>query len=137
MQFKRCFVPVVIALALAFGPATAQQAEAPDNLKVYFDTGGATIRSDQRAVLDTAAGLFREGNPIVMIVSGSADTIGNPADNLSLSLRRAQTVALGLSDRGIPIERLQVMGLGNSELVVPTDDEVANPENRSVIITWR
>jgi len=106
-------------------------------LKVYFDMGASGIRSDQRDVLDRAAGLFREGNPIVMIVSGSADTIGSPADNLDLSLMRAQAVARGLSDRGIPVERLQVLGRGNSELVVPTGDEVANPENRSVTITWR
>ncbi len=129
MNMKHIFTSVSLALALAAGPTIAQDTETPEGLKVFFDIGQAGIRSDQRDVLDTAAGLFREGNPIVMIVSGSADTIGSPSDNLDLSLLRAQAVARGLSNRGIPIERLQVMGRGNSELVVPTGDEVANPEN--------
>jgi len=46
-------------------------------------------------------------------------------------------VASGLVDRGIPIERLQVLGQGNSELPEATQDEVSNANNRSARITWR
>ena len=154
---------VVLALASVGGPAIAQQAAAPtapqpaqsapqtapdttapgyippdqEGLKVYFESGSAAVRGEQRAVLDQAARLFREGSPIVMILSGNADTVGLPDSNLSLSIRRAQAVADGLVARGIPAQRLQVLGRGNSELVVPTDNGVANPENRSVTINWR
>lgn len=137
MQIKSILGPLCLVLALVTGPVRAQDGGTSDGLKVLFDTGQSRIRADQTEVLDTAAGLFREGSPIVMILSGSADTVGNPAANLDLSLARAQAVARALSRRGIPVERLQVLGRGNSELEVPTGDEVSNAENRSVKITWR
>lgn len=110
---------------------------AADSLQVQFASGKSTISADQSATLDQAARLFREGSPLVMIVAGSADTVGSAERNLDLSIRRAQAVAIALADRGIPIERLQVLGRGNSELAVATGSGVANAENRSVSITWR
>lgn len=129
------------AVAQQASPETAPAAEAADaeqeGLKIYFDTGSAAIRPDQREMLDTAARTFREGNPFVMILSGGADTVGNPATNLSLSLQRASAVAEALSGRGIPVGRLQVLGRGVSELEVTTGDGISQQENRVVEITWR
>ncbi len=125
------------ALVLGVSLAAAQDASPPESLKIHFGSGQATISEDQRKVLDQAARLFREGSPLVMIVAGSSDTVGSGELNLSLSIRRAQTVALGLADRGIPIERLQVLGRGVSQLEVPTSEGVANADNRLVTITWK
>ena len=125
---KRALLPMVLS---------ATMAHAQDDLRVYFPTGRAAIDAPQQDVLDQAARLFRDGNPIVMILTGNADTVGSPRSNLDLSIRRARAVADGLVDRGIPIERLQVLGRGNSELPVTTDTGVPNAENRSVVITWR
>jgi outer membrane protein OmpA-like peptidoglycan-associated protein len=123
------------ALMCISGTVIAQ--EAPESLKVYFDTGSASIGAEQAETLDQAARLFRDGNPIVMIVSGVADTVGSPDYNLDLSVQRAETVVQGLTDRGIPVGRLQVIGRGNSELEVDTADDVAEAENRIAEITWR
>ena len=127
------------ALGLALGTQVvlAQDASAPDSLKILFATGQSSISEDQRSVLDQAARLVRDGSPLVMIVAGSADTVGSGEANLNLSLQRAQVVAFALADRGIPIERLQVLGLGVSQLEVPTSQGVPNAENRYVSITWR
>lgn len=125
------------ALILGATAASAQQAAAPDSLKIHFGSGKSTIGAEESAALDQAARLFREGSPLVMIVAGSADTVGTAEGNLDLSIRRAQAVAVALADRGIPIERLQVLGRGNSELAVATGNGVDNAENRTVSITWR
>lgn len=128
----------LLSVACAFGLASAAAAqEAPESLKVYFDTGSARVGADQASTLDQAARLFREGNPIVMIVAGGTDTVGSPDYNLTLSLERAASVARGLSERGIPTERLQVLGRGVSELEVETATDVAERENRVAEITWR
>lgn len=116
--------------------ATEETAESPW-LKVYFDSGSATISPDQAATLDRAVRTFREGDPFVMVVAGGADKVGDPAVNLSISLQRATAVATALTERGIPIERLQVLGRGNSELQVQTPDGVAEEANRVVEISWR
>ena len=135
---------VLLSAALAGAPAAGQQsgddasAEASEeSLTVLFRTGQARLRPDQRDQLDRAARVFRDGNPVVMIITGSADTVGDPSVNLDLSIERARAVADGLVARGIPIERLQVLGQGNSELPVTTGDEVPLAENRSARITWR
>ena len=122
-----------IGLALC-GTAAAQSG---DNLMVYFDVGSAAITDEQAAVLDEAARLFREGSPLVMILSGGTDTLGSAAMNLSLSVERAEAVLEGLTARGIPVDRLQVAGRGETDLDVETEDGVDEPRNRYVEITWR
>lgn len=117
-------------------PAAAP-AEEQDSLTIYFDSGSARVAGDQEATLDQAARLFREGSPIVMIVAGGADTVGDPDLNLELSVRRADSVVDGLVARGIPAERLQLIGRGNTELAVETPAGVDSRENRRVEITWR
>ncbi len=138
----RAIVLSLVPLLFAFGVHAQQSASLDidpqqDGLTILFDLGEATVRPDQQEVLDQASRLFRDGNPVVMIVTGSADTVGSPSENLDLSIRRARRVANGLVERGIPIERLQVLGRGNSELPVQTSDGVPNEENRSVLINWR
>ena len=141
---------MMLALGLLAGPAvlTAQEtaqndvpiveaAEEAPWLKVYFASGSASISADQAETLDRAVRTFREGDPFVMIVAGGADKVGNPSQNLNLSIQRATAVASALTNRGIPIERLQVLGRGNSELQVSTPDGVAEEENRVVEISWR
>ena len=118
-------------------PTMAGAQDAPESLKVYFPSGGAQVLQAQSDTIDQAARLFREGNPFVMILAGGADTVGVAERNLDLSLRRARAVADALVARGIPVDRLQVLGRGNSELAVDTGAGIANAENRVVEITWR
>ena len=118
-------------------PAIQQTAQEQDSLKIRFRTGSAAVSAEEQATLDQAARLFREGSPIVMVVAGGADTVGSPDANLALSVRRAEAVLDGLVARGIPAERLQLLGRGTSELAVDTEPGVDNPENRIVEITWR
>ncbi len=112
-------------------------AKAPDSLVILFDSGSAALRPQDRAVLDQASRLFREGNPIVMIVSGSTDGVGAPEQNLRLSQQRAETVLRGLVARGIPADRFQMLAKGETEPAVPAPKGTAEPQNRRVEITWR
>ncbi|HMF06968.1 MAG TPA: OmpA family protein [Methylocella sp.] len=117
--------------------ATSAAPSAPSSLLLYFDRGSATVRPKDTALLDQASRLYREGKPIVMIVSGSTDSTGSAATNLHLSQRRANNVLQGLVSRGIPIERFQVVAKGETDLAVPTAPGVSEELNRCVEITWR
>src|ERR1700733_10689269 len=117
--------------------ATNPAPSAPSSLVLHFDAGSATVRQQDVALLDQAARLYRAGNPIVMIVTGSADTTGSAAVNLRLSELRANNVLQGLVARGIPVQRFQVIAKGQTDLVVPTPPETAEGRNRRVEITWR
>ncbi len=88
-------------------------------------------------MLDHASRAYSEGKPIVMILTGSADRTGSAEVNLDLSQRRAEAVLRGLLARGIPADRFQVLAKGETDLPVPTDQGVAELQNRRVEITWR
>src|SRR5580658_833338 len=109
----------------------------PSSLVLYFDAGSATVRQQDVALLDQASRLYRAGNPIVMIVTGSADATGSAAANLTLSQQRANSVLRGLVSRGIPVERFQVIAKGQTDPVVPDAPGTAEERNRRVEITWR
>jgi outer membrane protein OmpA-like peptidoglycan-associated protein len=118
--------------------ADAQPAPAaPAPLVVLFDVGSTTIRNEDKAVLDHASRAYSEGKPIVMILTGTADRTGSAEVNLELSQRRAEAVLKGLLARGIPADRFQVLAKGETELPVPTNEGVADMQNRRVEITWR
>jgi hypothetical protein len=80
---------------------------------------------------------FNEAKPIVMILTGTADRTGDAAVNLELYQCRAVGVLQGLLARGIPADRFQVLAKGETELPVPTNEGVAELQNRRVEITWR
>ena len=55
------------------------------------------------------------------MVEGHTDAVGSDVDNLSLSDRRAELVALVLSQQfGVPAENLTTQGYGEQYLKVPT-----------------
>ena len=117
--------------------APKDPAGAPASLVVLFDEGSSTLRSQDKATLDRASRAYNEGKPIVMIVTGTSDRVGNPRMNLSLSQKRATAVLAALLDRGIPADRFQVLAKGETELPVPTKPGIAEARNRSVEISWR
>ena len=134
------FAPVLGAASLLLCAATAPAPAGapgsdPDKLVILFPEGSASLGARADATLDQASHLYRAGNPIVMVVTGSADTSGDPAQNLTLSERRARVVLNGLVSRGIPVAKLQLLAAGATE---PSGDGgPADPDNRRAVITWR
>lgn len=126
-----------LALAAMVAPAAATEPAPSDKLTILFATGSATVDDTGVSTLDHAARLYRAGHPVVMIVSGSADRSGSPARNLTLSERRARNVLDGLVDRGIPVDRLQLLAKGVTDPVAAGTPADPAPENRRVEITWR
>ena len=60
-------------------------AQPSGSLVLLFATGSTTLNAQNQAILDQASRLYREGRPIIMIVSGNTDAVGSPAQNLILS----------------------------------------------------
>ena len=128
---------ILPGVALAQTPAAPEVGKAPKSLVLYFDRGSAAIRPPDEAVLDQASRFYRDGNPIVMVVSGSTDTLGPPEFNLLLSQQRAGAALRGLIERGIPAGRFQLVAKGETDPMVATADNVPEERNRRVEITWR
>jgi outer membrane protein OmpA-like peptidoglycan-associated protein len=92
---------------------------------VNFDTGSWELSPEQvDRLAGIAAGLNRviERNPSeVFLIEGFTDAVGSDVDNLSLSDRRAETVAIALTQQfGVPPENLSTQGYGEQYLKIPT-----------------
>ncbi len=118
-------------------PGGSQEGGTADGkLVLLFDTGQKSLGAENEAILDKAARLYRDARPVIMIVSGGSDSVGNPVSNLILSNQRALAVARGLVARGIPAERTQVLSKGETNPAVKTGEGVAEAANRRVEISW-
>jgi OOP family OmpA-OmpF porin len=92
---------------------------------VNFEFGSWEITPDQ---IDRLAGVAQgirravERNPAeVFLIEGHTDAVGNDVDNLSLSDRRAESVAVVLTNQfGVPPENLTSQGYGKQFLKIPT-----------------
>jgi outer membrane protein OmpA-like peptidoglycan-associated protein len=107
------------------------------DLDVNFDTGSWQLTPDQVASLSAIAqGLNRaiEKNPReVFLIEGHTDAVGSADDNLSLSDRRAEAVAVALTEQfQVPPENLVTQGYGEEYLKVATDGPAR--ENRRVAV---
>lgn len=84
--------------------------------QVYFDTGRATLRSGSELVLDEVVqalqALPERGR---VEVQGHTDNVGSDAFNLKLSQSRSETVRQYLVDAGIPADRLDARGYGETK----------------------
>lgn len=128
---------IALSLGAAAAAAAAAAGNAPAPLIIHFDSGSAMVRAEDYGVLDHAARLYRDGNPIVMVVTGATDSAGQPARNLGLSEARARAVLQALVARGIPAGRFQLLAKGETDPAVPGPAGTAQPENRRVEISWR
>jgi outer membrane protein OmpA-like peptidoglycan-associated protein len=104
---------------------------------ITFETGSAAIRPDQAEALATLgsaiADLVEENPRELFLVEGHTDAIGDAAYNLALSDRRAESVALALTEYfGVPPENLVVQGYGERHLRVET--EAAERANRRAVV---
>ena len=70
----------------------------------------------------------------MFLIEGHTDAVGSDDDNLSLSDRRAEAVALALSQQfQVPAENLTTQGYGEQYLKVPTQ----GPERLNRRVTVR
>ncbi|MBM3548980.1 MAG: OmpA family protein [Alphaproteobacteria bacterium] len=104
---------------------------------ITFATGSWEIDALQAQKLAGIADAMKNviaRNPAEMfLVEGHTDAVGAEIDNLSLSDRRAESVAMVLTQEfGVPPENLQTQGYGEEFLKVPTTG--ASRENRRVAI---
>jgi len=96
------------------------------DLDVNFDSGSWQLTPEQiDRLADVADGLNRAiaRNPReVYLIEGHTDAVGGADDNLSLSDRRAEAVAVALTEQfGVPSENLVTQGYGEEFLKEPTD----------------
>ncbi|MEM8789718.1 MAG: OmpA family protein [Pseudomonadota bacterium] len=104
---------------------------------ITFDTGSAVIRVEQAATLSALgnelAALIAEDPDEIFLIEGHTDSVGSEITNLTLSDRRAESVALALAEYyGVPPENLIVQGYGEQHLKIPAQGDIRQNRRATV-----
>jgi OmpA-OmpF porin, OOP family len=99
---------------------------------VQFETGTAEIKSASFSLLDEVVSVLLDNPEIRMSVLGHTDNRGGAAYNRELSQRRAQAVVKYLTDKTIPVERLEAKGFGPDRPVATNETVEGRAQNRRV-----
>jgi outer membrane protein OmpA-like peptidoglycan-associated protein len=122
---------------IRYSPSVRERMSRIDIDTINFESGSWAITPDQVDRLATIAQAVQQAisrNPAeVFLIEGHTDAVGSDEDNLSLSDRRAETVAVTLTERfRVPAENLTTQGYGEQYLKVPT--QAAERQNRRVTL---
>ena len=120
-----------------FGTTLAALPGKPAKFTLYFLEGKDELTADSKVELERIfAELKRRPLPDIAVI-GHTDTVGGLVYNDQLSRARAERTREMLVDLGIPPDRIAAAGRGKRELLVPTEENVAEPRNRRVEINVR
>ncbi|WP_300118440.1 OmpA family protein [Duncaniella sp.] len=81
---------------------------------IFYDFDKATLRPESREALDGVVQMLRDNPNITIEMASHTDRKGSDEYNIALSERRAKSVVDYLISAGIPAERLQYQGYGES-----------------------
>jgi outer membrane protein OmpA-like peptidoglycan-associated protein len=104
---------------------------------ITFEFGSASIAESEIVRLEGLANamdrMLKENPAETFLIEGHTDAVGSNLANLALSDRRAEAVALALTDVfGLPPENLTTQGYGEEYLKIDTDEP--ERENRRVAV---
>jgi outer membrane protein OmpA-like peptidoglycan-associated protein len=132
-------ISLLASIQLKFGstpppPPPPPPMVTPPSFMVFFDWDRSNLSAQALATIKQAADAFRAKGSARITATGHTDTSGPEAYNMALSLRRANAVKDALVRDGVPAQAITVIGKGESQLLVPTGDNVREPQNRRVEI---
>jgi OmpA-OmpF porin, OOP family len=92
--------------------STGRQAQPGQNSFIYFDTGSAKLKPEERKKIVEQAKTAKANYVQLICLRGSADKKGDPKANERLSNARAQAVAAELAKNGIARKMIETDALG-------------------------
>lgn len=120
-----------------FGAAIAAQPKEPLHFILHFESGSTTLTESSRPLIESIIQSIRSRASLDVSVVGHTDTSGSDELNNRLSRERAESVAKQLTNAGVDARILEITSHGKSVLLVPTGDNVPEPQNRRVEVTVR
>jgi outer membrane protein OmpA-like peptidoglycan-associated protein len=102
---------------------------------VSFASGKATLLPSARNRLEQVATALKQGDSSSkIIIEGHTDATGSPEKNQQLSQQRAEAVRESLISEGVPADRVQAVGYGESRPVADNSSPAGRATNRRVEI---
>ena len=102
---------------------------------VFFDFDSSALTGAATQTLGEAAATALDMRPYKIVIRGHTDRAGPEAYNLKLSEERALSVASYLIDQGAGRFVIHAEGVGESEPIAKTSDNVRDGRNRRAEVT--
>jgi OOP family OmpA-OmpF porin len=99
---------------------------------LFFDLEKSSLRPESFPELDRVAAMMKEKPTMEIEISGHTDVTGSEAYNLSLSKKRAASVAHYLAGKDINEERMTVLFFGESKPMDSNETRDGRKKNRRV-----
>ncbi len=111
-------------------------ADAPEveRFIVYFSINSTALDTIARTVVADAVETATANGQLAISITGHTDTVGSPAQNLILSMHRAERVRDALVAGGIDPSRISINAVGEDDLATQTGDNVPERNNRRVVV---
>lgn len=101
--------------------------------RIFFATDRATPLATSEPMLCVLAGVMKGDLPDThLAVVGHTDARGSEAYNDALSLARAENVTQRLVERGVRLEQMDYIGMGELQPVAPNSTSLGMAKNRRV-----
>jgi outer membrane protein OmpA-like peptidoglycan-associated protein len=109
-----------------------------EGIKITFDSGllfdvnKSDLRPESKTNIDNLANILIKYPDTDILIEGDTDNTGTEEYNVTLSERRAQSVANHLMGIGVPLSRISMIGLGESNPIASNETEYGRQQNRRV-----
>jgi OOP family OmpA-OmpF porin len=100
--------------------------------KIEFASNKSLIKATNNRLLEELSNIALLCPNVKIEIVGHTDSKGNDAENLALSLSRAKAVVAKLFSLGIPLERLNAKGLGESKPLYTNETKEGRAKNRRI-----
>ncbi len=99
---------------------------------VLFATGQSTLEPGAYATLDRLATALRQQPERKVLIEGHTDNVGSTENNQGLSERRAQSVQMALTQRGVERGQITTLGKGENFPIAGNETAAGRQTNRRV-----
>jgi outer membrane protein OmpA-like peptidoglycan-associated protein len=120
-----------------FGDALAALPPPARRFVLNFRFESDELTDQARVLVPEVLRVVRERPFANVIVTGHTDTMGTSQANYALGLKRATAVRNLLIKAGLDAAQIEISSLGETDPLVRTADETAEPRNRRVDIAVR
>ena len=101
---------------------------------INFKTGNARLTPQDTQVIGQIAELLHPCQHATIAIQGHTDSVGSAQKNMSLSVRRAESVAQALKQLGFAESKFSVTGAGESQPIASNDTPEGRFQNRRIEI---
>lgn len=109
----------------------------PESFVLYFEKNSNKLTSESVTFLPAILRAAAKRSVVDIVLIGHTDRVGKESYNEKLSLARAQAVAAILLTKGVKEDAMQITYHGESNPIIPTEDDVTEPKNRRVEVVVR